>query len=113
MKNFKNLWVAKAQTKTITSADMLTHCILRAIQAKSENKLFIAKYFVGKAFSPRSGWDYSAVKYARNAVDSNLKWGDKVLGLPSSEIFESDDEKELFKTLLEGLRGYDGGNDHG
>ena len=87
------IWKEKARDKNITRSDVVAYCILRTINAKSENKEEILKYFLDKAFSPGKICQHRPTPYhARDLAISELNR--EVLYKDS--VFRS---KEFFNTI--------------
>ena len=104
MKNFKDAWAKKAQAKSITASNMIELCILKAMNAKSENKEELTKIFLKKAFSPYKNptpisWvNYRTVKLAAAGQLNLFKWNRK--SMFSFDILENEEESDLFYSLL-------------
>jgi len=52
MSNLKTLWIVLAATNNINAYDITSYAIIKAIRAKSNDKLAVAKGLLLKAFSP-------------------------------------------------------------
>lgn len=107
MKNFTAAWKNKANLKTITNADQLAYCALKAVNAKHPGKEMIFTYFVKKAYTPRNKIpSYRAVQEAQNILAVNNRWRPltHVLGVSVTEIFETEEELDLFKSLIDSLK---------
>lgn len=100
MKNFKTIFKTKADEKTLTREDMATLCLLRAIAAKSEAKEAIARHFVSKAFTPSKVYGYRSVNQAARIISDRFRYRNQVLGVPFTEIFDTDEEIQMFKSML-------------
>lgn len=112
MKNFKAIWKTLVDAKQIRVQDTIAYAILRAMASKSDNKREIARYFVAKSFTKRlkGGMGYNPYQAAITAhfkVLAELKWGKKILQTEDVFIFDSDEEMETFKELLESLKPFD------
>ncbi len=109
MKNFKAIWKTLAKEKQIRVQDTVAYAILRAMASKSENKREIARYFVAKSFTRNNKLEnpYQSAITAHFKVLADLKWNDKILQTDAKNIFESDEELELFKELIESLKPFD------
>lgn len=102
MKNYKEIWKNKARNKSITRADTVAYCILKAMSAKSENKLELLTYFLNRAFTagkvcahrPEPYW---ALKFAAQELRSEVIYRKTVFG---TELFESDEERMQFQHLM-------------
>lgn len=109
MKNFKTIWKARANSKIVTVEDMLTYNILKAMSSKTQNYYELSKILIDKSFQPK-GSDknrYLSVKRAAFNVSITLKWKEMLLGASIKDIFDSEDELDLFKDILDSLEPYD------
>ena len=52
MKDYKTIWATKARSKSITSQDMFERCVIKAIAAKSNDKVSLLRILLARAFSP-------------------------------------------------------------
>lgn len=106
MKDFKSIFKAKAHSKTLTREDMGTYCLLRAVAAKSEAKEEIARHFIAKAFTPgkvcaHRYHPYQSARAAGLHVFRDFTHRNKVFDLPLLEIFDTEEEIEIFKNLIQ------------
>lgn len=109
MKNFKDAFKNKARSKSLSSEDMVAYCILKAMAAKHENKQELADFFIRKAFTPgklapHRHHRYQALHGAVNGMISTLRWRKVVIGIIDTDLFESGEELELFKSLAESYK---------
>jgi hypothetical protein len=94
------IWKNKAHTKTITRADMVAYCALRALKAENTSEAF--EFLVKKAFTPgkvmpHRPTPYHAIYVATEELHRELKYRKTLLG--SKELYESTDI-EKFKELI-------------
>lgn len=96
--NYKELWKNLARNKANTKEHTIQYCILRAIFAKSENKLEIAKHFLHKAFSPITNQNKLANGATPYQALNGGYWGHKdiehrtlILGQRADEFMSEDD----------------------
>lgn len=112
MTNFIKQFKSKANSKNLTSSDMVALCIYKTMCAKSENKEEILKYFLDKAFTPHSINRYGARKKAIKYLYSDLKPGKRwnankgwyqtsgeLLNIEISELLG--DDEQAFRELLD------------
>jgi hypothetical protein len=118
MKDFKTNWKQRANQKQTTARDHALYAIFRAIAAKSENKLEIARYFIWKSFSPNhrdgSQHPYRAVEQSLAGTNRYFKYrannpamagalAGQFLGQPIDDYFETDEEYAMFLYILSEL----------
>lgn len=111
MENYIQEFKNRAHAKDLTSADMLARAFVKAIKAKSENKMEIATYFARKAFTPRKTGTFEGFYDAQRSLkwltkSSRLfkdgQWVEqprKLMGIPFEEIFTAE-EVELFDKMM-------------
>ena len=103
MKNFITEFKIKARAKKLTSDDMLSLAIYKALSAKSEEKRKIADILARRAFTPSKSYPhFQGFAYAHHWAKANInhkkfdaterKWNviPHVLGVPASEFFSSE-----------------------
>jgi hypothetical protein len=103
MKNFKEIWAEKAQSKNITRDDMIEYCIIKTIKAKSEDKEEVFKYYLTKAFTPgrvcAHRWHpYQTIYAGLSVLGGRYKWSKE--RLLAHGILETPEEWELYGKLL-------------
>lgn len=117
MADFITEFKKKAQSKTLTRADMLARCIYKAINAKSEDKITVLHALVQKAFTagsvrPDRKYPYQAVdlaaydlawdmrgRYVFDTKTSTQKKGPgKIIGIEISELL-SEEDLDKFKEM--------------
>lgn len=115
MTNFITTFKAKANSKSITAADMVALCIYKTIKAKSEDKAVILKHFLKKSFSAgrvcsHRPYPYftitNTIYYLNNQIRSGKKWGaegwyetqGKLLDVEINELL-TEEEQVLFREL--------------
>lgn len=118
MKNITEIWKQIANSKTITPEYVLGYCLLRALRAKHENKVEIARYFIGRAFSPTKrqyasfstnhpAHHFHSVEVAlRNIKDRYVRYGVQyttLLGEKATDIFETAEEIDQFAELINNI----------
>ena len=123
MKDFKTNWKQHANQRQTTARDHLIYAIFRAIAAKGENKIEIAKYFIWKSFSPNrrdgSQHPYRVVKDAAETTKATIRnpetfWhkptvvkNTSFLSQPIMDYFETQEEHDTFFSILDSLAPYD------
>lgn len=96
------IWKEKARNKNINRRDVVAYCILRAVNAKSENKEEILKYFLLRSFSPgkvcsHRPTPYHALELAVQELNREVLYRDSIF--ESKEFFNTVD-KIKFRELL-------------
>lgn len=117
MKNYKSAW--KSLSNNMTPIDVVNYCLLKAINAKHEDKLELSKIFLAQAFTPitnktklnNGATPYQSLKGALYSLKlyTNWKGGNdmKIFGQSIEEFFETPDEFETYKGLVSALYDYD------
>ncbi len=82
------LYKELARNKQVTVNDTISYALIRAINAKSENKVELARYFIARAFIKTKNW----ARFCREYV-SQLKW--------TKSVFGQKIEDDLVKQLIE------------
>lgn len=120
METFFNTFKIRAHNKAITKEDMLAHCVVKTLAAKSEDKQLILDYFIKRTFTPGRVCPHryhpyqSFLEARRNLLGQftsgfrrDLKTGEYksmeygfLLGMNISDIFDKE-QCIAFKTLLE------------
>lgn len=111
MKNFNEFWKNKAQNKNIRSEDMVAHCILKTIAAKSEHKEEVLKYYLGKAFTAgmpaaHRKHPFQALHEAAKTVEFRLRYRQTLMDKPITDFLETAEEIELFGSLMKVAKNY-------
>lgn len=95
-KNWKEHWKQLANNKANTALHHFQYCALKAFNAKSNAKKEIAFALLRRAFTPKNGYDWSAInRAAREAFYSNY-----LLGVSNKEMFEDEAEERRYKALV-------------
>lgn len=116
MTNFVTTFKTKAKAKELSSTDMLSLCIFKAVKAKSDEKKIILEALIKKAFSagsiaPHRSHPYQAVNLAAYylTVTPTRRWTGsayeiidqgKMLGLKLEDIF-TEEEIVMVRELRE------------
>lgn len=101
-KDINTLWKTLAANKQNSSVNHIQYCILRAMEAKGEDKLAITKHLMRKAFSPitninkLSNGSTPFQSIADNRYVMNTK---TILSVPQEELM-SDEEIVIYRELL-------------
>lgn len=103
MNNLKEIWKEKSDNKNITCQDVIEYCIIRAIQAKSENKSEIVKYFFKRAFTPSKTRGYDTPKIVCKYLYLRFTSLSYRSNLLISKLEPSEEELDLYFNLLKGL----------
>jgi hypothetical protein len=121
--DFVTLWKNLATNKQNTRVHHVQYCILRAMAAKSEDKIEIARHFIRKAFAPvtkttklangrtpfdiLATWQTNASTHSINNVwnAEAKKWEQlltyrNVLGVPANELLD-EEELKLYGNILQ------------
>lgn len=115
MTKFIETFKAKANSKTLTAADMIALCIYKTVKAKSEDKPIILKHFLKKSFTagkirPDRQYPYQAITnamyYFNRQLRAGKRWGENgwyetngyVLGVDIKNIL-ADEEEISFREL--------------
>ena len=72
------LYKELARNKKVTINDTISYALLRAINAKSENTVDIARYFIAKAFIKTKSWKIFSRDYIRRLNYTKEVFGQKV-----------------------------------
>ncbi len=91
------IWKEKAHNKSITRADMVAYCILKAMHCKSENKEELVKIFCNRAFRPKQSGEYQGFELAKSELRREIMYRETILG--SKELYEEVDIDQ-FRILL-------------
>lgn len=105
MEDFIKIWKDKANKKSNTASDMVAYCILKAINAKSQDKEEILKYFLNRAFTIHKKNGYASLRRAAGWVRHHYRWKSQILG---TDLNLTENEKELFVKLVERAETYYG-----
>ena len=109
MTNFITTFKAKANSKSITAADMVALCIYKTIKAKSEDKTTILTHFLKKSFTagkvrPDRQYPYQAITntmyYFNGQLRAGKRWSPegwyetngKLLGEEITNLLSSEEE---------------------
>lgn len=94
--DYKTDWKELANNKANTAAHHFQYCILKALFAKSNNKLEIAKALLKKAFTPKSNgtWDTLSNISRRVFYRNNV-----FLGKPLAD-FLTEEQQRQYKALV-------------
>lgn len=111
MTNFKEFWKNKADKKNISSGDMVVYHIFKTIAAKSENKEEVLKYYLSRGFAPglpaqHRSHPYHALHLAAANVQWKLKLRNTIMDAPIMEFLQTNEEIELFSSLLKVAMNY-------
>ena len=117
MKAYKKVW--KTLGNNITATDVVNYCLLKALSAKSEDKIGIAKVLLAKAFTPITNKNrlnngetpYSTLKIHLYNLGCRVAWkgGNNltIFGQPVETFFETPDQFEAYKELVQALGKFD------
>jgi hypothetical protein len=110
MKNYKTIW--KSLHNNVNATDVINYCIIKAMAAKTENKLELIKIFLSKAFTPirnpvrlaNGATPYQVIAINLYSLKRSITWqyGAKhnIFGVNVQEFFDTMDELEMYKELV-------------
>lgn len=97
-----NIWKNRHRLGINTARDAIHYCILRAVKAKGEDKIAIAKHFIYKSFKPITNVNKLAngfIPFQVFNVYPNYKFINKIFDLPAEEVLD-EEELKTFKEIL-------------
>lgn len=95
--NYKTIWKTLHAEKSITAANMVQYCVLKAMAAKGDNKVEILNALIKKAFSPSNDGNYDGLKVA--VYDALYRFKTTIFRVPVATLLDND-QLAVYRGLL-------------